>query len=699
MNNMTRAVSAEDSRNTAGVTDVVDIGAFLSLMWRRKMALISSIFLGLILGALYAYVLATPMYRSTAVVMLNNREQQIVDFESVVGNLGSDGVVINTELEVLKSSTLLGKVVDKLRLTEDAEFNPALRPPSISSRVKSYVKSKIYRNETTPPSVERQRLAAIESLRRSIEIQNVPKSVVFNISAITTEASKSTDIAKTLAQTYIVDQIEVKFEATEQATSWLSERVAELKSELESAEARLTEFRGSISFIGADNLRATETQIKQNRQRIEELNQDLRSAEVRLQNLLSGDGSQSQIDTLANPSLSDSRPQIEGLGYDQPYQQLVVRAENEIARLKSQISVLRESVTDLTIQVEEENSDSSVLQQLTREVEASRLLYEYFLGRLKETSVQQGILQADSRVISPAAEPVAAAYPKKSQVVIIFALLGGLIGSALVVIADAVKRAFRSTEELATFTGYQVYGQVVRIPEKYRKNAISYLKTRPTSVPAESIRNLRTSIMLDGSAAPPQVIMISSAYPGEGKTTVSLALAQNFAEMGKKTLLIEGDIRRRILNEYLELGKGGLVSVLTGEHNFSEVVSHHELINADVLPGDVYSSSAADIFSSPKFAELIESARNDYDVILVDTPPVLIVPDARLISQIVDASILVVKWDETDPKSVMAALKEFESVGRPVSGLVLSQVDLQGAKRYGYGYGAYGAYEASYHSS
>ena len=206
--------------------------------------------------------------------------------------------------------------------------------------------------------------------------------------------------------------------------------------------------------------------------------------------------------------------------------------------------------------------------------------------------------------------------------------------------------------------------------------------------------------MLSNVDTPPKVIMTCSALPGEGKTTVAMSLTLNFASMGKKVLLIEGDIRRRVFGQYLTTEQtDGVVSVLTGARTFDEVVTHDELVGADVLLGDKGQSNAADIFSSTRFAELLKELRGRYDTIIVDTPPVLVVPDARVIAQHVDATVFVVKWDQTQRDQVISALREFESVGKPVSGLVLNQISPRGMKRYGYGnnYGPYSAYGAKYY--
>ncbi|MFC6639635.1 CpsD/CapB family tyrosine-protein kinase [Sulfitobacter sediminilitoris] len=236
------------------------------------------------------------------------------------------------------------------------------------------------------------------------------------------------------------------------------------------------------------------------------------------------------------------------------------------------------------------------------------------------------------------------------------------------------------------------------IPARRRKNVLKYFVDKPTSAAAEAIRNLRTSVLLSNIDNPPKVIMSTSSIPQEGKTTQSMALALNLTGLGKRVLLIEGDIRRRIFSQYFELpNTNGLLSVLAGNLSLQDAVIRIDALGADVLIGEKAKTIAADIFSSERFAMLLETAREQYDYIIIDTPPVLAVPDARIIGRHVDAIIYTVKWDSTSHRQVREGLKAFEDVNLRVSGLVLGQINARGMKRYGYGdsYGAYHAYYAN----
>lgn len=689
---------------------VIDLGALLRTLWRGRLFIFATMIAGLLLGGYFAYAVATPIYRSEVVVMLNSRDQQVVNLDSVVGGLGRDLSVVNTEVEVLRSRDLLGKVVDRLDLMSDPEFNTRLRTPSRLMQAKATVNGLIGRGApvaVVPDNVSRAKLErqlVIDKLRRVVSVRNVPDSLVFQVTIASEAAQKSTLIADTLVDLYIDNQLEVKFDATEQAASWLSDRVTELQEELEVAETRAQEFSTSIDLVSPEGLEAAERQLKDLRGRTTDTESRLQAADGRLQAILAADTPAEQAEATNDARLLNMLPNIGETDvmtrFDQRAQTLELQAQQEVVRLDNQLDVLTTSLGEFEARVQKQNSDLITLQQLTREAEASRLLYEHFLARLKETSAQQGIQQADSRVLSSAVIPVVPSEPRKTFIMAVYALFGIVAGAALLLVREALSDSFRSTQELESVTGYPVVGEVPRIPPRKRKGVLDYFSEKPTSAAAEAVRNLRTSVLLSNIDQPPQVIMVSSSIPGEGKTTMSLTLAHNLAEMGRRVLLIEGDVRRRVMSSYFDTPapKEGMISVLTGKVDLANVIVPIPGAGVDVLFGEETRANAADIFASERFADLVAQVRQLYDHIIIDTPPVMVVPDARIIAQHADACLLVVRWDSTSRGLVSEALNMFESVNVQVNGLVLNNIDQRGQKRYGNGYG-YGRYGRGYYAS
>ncbi len=691
----------------------INIGALLGVLWRGKWLIVACIGVVVLIAGVYVFALAVPSYKADAVVMLDTRAEQVVDLQSVLGGLSGNSSEVTSEAEVLKSRGLMGKVVDKLNLTEDPEFNATLQPPSGLTLLKARIKGLIGADTpkgVLPPDVAaaRTRDNTITALLGHVAVRNIPLSLVFDVTVETQDPVKSAQIADTIVNLYILNQLDVKFQATEQATSWLTKRVADLQAELEQAEQKVKEFSTSTDLVDQDTLAALERQLKDLRDRVTEAKTQQTASAARLEAIDAARTRTDQAQATGDSILLGLLPKVAVedpaavQAFDQRFQMLLKRAQVDVDRTGSQIAALEKSASELETQISRQGQDLITLQQLTREADASKLLYEYFLSRLKETSAQQGIQQADSHLLSKAVVPAYPSAPRKSLIGAMSVVLGLMLGAAMVLIREARQNTFRTARDLEYGTGYTVMGQVPSLPARRRKDAVSYLASRPTSAAAEAIRNLRTSVLLSNIDRPPQVIVATSSIPGEGKTTLSLALAQNFTGLGKKVLLIEGDIRRRVFSQYLEVDrKEGLLAVLSGSNDLNDVVIHDPSIGCDVLIGEASSTNAADVFSSERFKRFLEEARNSYDQIIIDTPPVLVVPDARVIAQIADAILFVVKWDKTSKGQVEEALRMFESVGQRVSGLVLNNISQRGMKRYGYGgkYGAYSAYGRKYYNN
>ncbi len=511
----------------------------------------------------------------------------------------------------------------------------------------------------------------------------------------------------------------MKFEATQQATTWLSERVGELKVDLETAEAEVKSFTSNTNLVSVEALEGLNRQLKEARERFVNMGETRVEAEARLtllETALAGGGDAARmLEVAADPDLR--RVHARSGGGDlflTRYELLLQRARQDVSRARVQEDSLRDSVAKLNEEFERQSDDLVALQQLQREAEASRLIYEYFLGgRLKETAVQAGIQEADSRFLSHAAVPrTPPSSPRKGgRLMVLAGLVGLVLSAAAIILREVLHTGFRTAEELEAATGHTVMGgQIPRVPVRdTRAGVIRYLADKPTSAAAEAVRNLRTSVLLSNVDQPPQVIMVTSSLPGEGKTTTAIALAQNFVGMGKKVLLLEGgDIRRRVFSQYFDLDEargGGLLAVLSGDRNIDEVVQFSDQVGgADVIIGEKSTTNAADIFSSDRFRAFMQDVRGIYDVILIDTPPVLVVPDARVIAGgAADAILYVVNWNATARSQVQYGVRQFDQGGTPVTGLALSRIDPpKGMRQYGYGGrhgGAYAAYGADYYNA
>ncbi len=646
---------------------------------------------------------------------LQLRHETVVVLESVLSGVSSDQASINTEMEVIRSRALLTRLVADLDLLNDPEFNAVLRPdPGFTLDdairfVRGFLPG-VMVDAPLPKSDATIFNDVIESLGEKITMQIGRQSYVFTIAATTWDSVKSADIANSLARIYRDDQIALKVEATENAATWLSGRVSELQTELEGRQQEITTLRTASALVSAEALEALNVQSVELQGRLQAARGEYERVMLVSEAMQAAAGSDNttKVEAAADVQLEaiaaaiargDATAQPR---FDRRYEQLLLQSAAEADRVDAQVTALQVQADQLSRQFSEQSQALSRLQQLERETEATRILYETFLTRLKETTVQQGVHQADSRILSEAI-PGEQVAPRKGRILALSMILGLMMGAAIILLREFLQNTYRTGEDLERGTGMTVLGQIPRIPVKGRTETINYLMTKPTSAAAEAIRNLRTSVLLSNVDNPPKVIMSTSSIPGEGKTTQAIALAQNLAGLDKKVILIEGDIRRRTFTAYFPdaVDKGGLLSVISGKSTLEQSVYRHPEMKVDILMGERSSINAADVFSSESFQHLIERLRDLYDFVIIDTPPVLIVPDARVIGQHVDAIIYTVNWDRTTKSQVDEGLRQFRTVNLRVTGLVLSQIDPKGMKRYGYGgkYGAYSRYGQAYYDA
>ena len=693
--------------------DVIDLGAVFRTLWISKFTIISIMLLAMAVGIYQAYIGASSRYTSTAVLMLDSREEQIVDLESVIGGLSKDTTAVNTEVEVLRSRSLLGKVITELNLTADPEFNRFIRPETRSDQIKALIKEKVFLTfgqeppEDPPISETRVREGAIDLLLSAISIANIPQSLVFQVQVETSSPDKSALIADTILQTYILNQIEVKFEATEQATSWLTDRVAGLRQNLEETENKLKSFRSQTDLISPEILDARSIQLKELRDRISNTQTSLAEQTELLAKLLAAQTREEQAEISGTPQLQQLLARVDepsiARSFDERFAQVLQELRRDVSRAELQLQALTVSGEQIAAEIEDQSADLITLQQLMREAEANRLLYEHFLSRLKETSVQQGLQQADSRILSNAVVPVAPSAPRKPLIIAVSTMLGIILGIAFVLLRELRQQTYRNSTELERATGLSVVGQIPVIPSsRKRKNVIDYLRQNQTSAAAEAMRNLRTTLLMLNIENPPQVFMTCSSTPGEGKTTTALALAHSLGSVGKKVCLIEGDMRRKVFSNYMPTAvEHGLTAVLRKGVSLKDAIVKNEELGISLVLADDFVENAGDILSSSQFEEMMNELRDMFDFVVIDAPPVLVVPDAKLISQFVDTVVFLVRWDSTKQTVVSAALQELRKVGAPPIGLVLNLIRPRRMRQYGFGeeYGAYSSYGNEYYNT
>jgi capsular exopolysaccharide synthesis family protein len=335
------------------------------------------------------------------------------------------------------------------------------------------------------------------------------------------------------------------------------------------------------------------------------------------------------------------------------------------------------------------------LNELERNAESVRTLYESFLGRFKETTSEQGMEESDAQVVSRAKIPTSPSYPKKGMNAVLGLLFGMLVGTGVIFLAEALDNGIATSEDVERFFNVASLGSVPLLSSTgtTRETGLSPAESiieKPLSAFAEAFRNLRTSIIYSRVDKPIRIIAITSALPGEGKTTTAFCLGRTMAMSGSRTVVVDCDVRRRNINRRLgEEPTVGLMEVLTGAATLDEALVADRASGAWFLPLARSAFTPKDLFGGAAMNNLLIELQKRFEFVILDTAPVIPVADTRSLAPKADVVVVLARWRSTPRKAVQAAFDMLNSVGADIAGIAMTQVDMRQQAKYGYGDAGY----------
>ena len=690
--------------------DLRDIARLL----RRRLRLIIGITLATAILAVIASLLMTPLYNAESVVMLEPRSTDVVDIASVMSNLTAGSEVLRSEMDIINSRAVIDRVIMKLKLTEDEEFNPP-------AGLLSFLNPLRWFDEELPAEQkqERARTIAAESLKKRLYVNNDGRSYSIRIAIRSKSPEKAAMIANAFADEYLVDQLEAKYEATNRANAWLNERLGQLKQQVEASEKSVDDFRQKTRLIDIqEGQTIAGRQLEDINKQLTEARGETSAAEAKYrsaQSMVKSNGVESASEVLSStliqnlrekeaelrrtetelsskygplhPKMINIKAQYQDLQnkIGEEVKKIVQGLANEVDVARAKESTLERELQKLEARAGVEMKDSVTLRQLQREADANRTLYESFLNRFKQTAEQKDLQMPDSRIIARADTPVKPSFPKKSIFLLVGIMLGGVLGVILAYLVEYFDRGFRNATQLEEATGLPVIGLVPDLRDLTQKSPEDYVVEKPLSSFGEALRTVRTAIHFSNVDYPPKIVMVTSATPGEGKTTFCLSLARTLAKTGNRILLIDADLRRSrvaLASGIVEIN-GGLSSLLSGDKSFNEVVQTDPMVpSLHVIAADGKTPNAQDLLGSQQMHKVVHSVAKNYDLVIIDTPPILAVSDAAMVARIADTSIFLVQWSSVSHDLVMQALKQLKIFGCRIAGVVLTQVNLQEHAKY-----------------
>lgn len=720
--------------------DIIDLTHYFRVINRSKWRILSLALIVTLLATLIVLSM-TPIYKATSSLLIESEETNIVSIEQVYGLDASKKEYFETQYEILKSRHIAEKVVDKLDLGNNPVFTQYIdvEESSFTKDIKQSVKNVLTflpQREPTPLTEEelaQQRKELIITLfSENLSIAPVANTQVVKLSFMSESPKLAATVANTVADVYIENYLEAKFDMTSKATTWLNDSLDGLRAKLEISERKLADFYEREQLVDLDGVVGLASDELQGlSEQLLEAENRLKQTEIIYEQVQNFNGDPAELADMPavqnHPSIQNvkeaelaAESKVSELGevYG-PKHQKMISAQAELSSVKqtlinqvqslisginseyrqaeSQVNSLRVSVARAKEEFRKLTTLESKRKILQREVDTNQQLYDSFFTRLQETTEVEGFETANARILDKATVPIEPAKPKKSLILAATLILSVGMGVFVALVLDFLNSGVRSVDDVERKLGQRMMGLIPWQPHKKKEDLpLREFFDKGNHVFSEAVRTLRTSIQLLNLSGDKKVIMVTSSVPKEGKTTVSINLAFAMGQMGK-TLLIDADLRKPSVAKRFDLPgfQPGLSNLVAGTHKLDECLCNDIASNIDVITAGSSAPNPQELLLSDGFKATIDKLRQDYDHIIIDTAPTQAVSDAIIVSGACDSLLYVVKADATNEKLVSNGLERFMRVGKRIDGVVLNQVDIKKAgnsyaytgyyDQYGYG--------------
>ncbi len=699
-------------------SDEIDLGKLLGILLDAKWIILVTTFLFAIGGVAVA-LLSTPIYKADALLQIEEKSKGGIGslVGGDMGELFSQESSATTEIEIIKSRMILGDTVDKFNLTTVAEpkYLPVIGKglariagkvnqieisrytvPEYAQEMKHTLvvldaEKKTYQLVRSDEQVvlqgvagelakndgyelfvtelrshdeqeftigQRSRLEAIEWLKQNLEISERGKQTgILQLSFEGENRNQISEILNHISQTYFLQNVERNSAEAEKSLTFLKGHLPDIKNSLTTAEDTLNRFRQDNESIdlGLEAKSTLDVMVK---------------LEAQLNELTFKESEISQRFTKDHPA----------------YRSLLDKRETllkERERLNQQVQKLPKTQREVL--------------RMTRDVEVNQQIYIQLLNKVQELSIIKAGTVGNVRILDEAQSYAKPVKPKKPLIVVLATLLGGMLSVALVLVKAALHRGVENPDEIEQI-GLSVYASVPKsnlqlelankLARKKRNTDLTLLaESNPADLSIEALRGLRTSLHFAMMEAKNNVLMISGPAPGIGKSFVSTNFAAVAAKTGQKVLLIDADMRKGYLQQCFGLNwENGLSDLLSGKVTRDVAVQSTKAENLDIITRGQVPPNPSELLMHPRFKELVDWASEHYDLVIIDTPPVLAVTDPSIVGAIAGTTLMVARFGQNTVKEIDVARSRFEQAGIEVKGVILNAIEKKASSSYGYGY-------------
>jgi len=673
----------------------------------------------------------TPIYEASGTVQINKPDTSLNFQNSASFSLDYyDPTELDTEIKILQSDLLALQVIRELNLDHRSDLGGTATPappPDLAP---------------DPLQVDPARASAVlGGFKGNLRVSLSPNTRIIEVHYRSADPQMAANVVNTLMQTYVENNFKGRFESTMQASDWLQKQLVDMQMKVETSQEKLVRYQKEHEILGIDE-KQNITTVK-----LDELNKALTAAESERMDkeafyrmveagdpgaiassaggLDSGPGSQSDSQLLENLRTRQAEIKIQAADLNTqfgPSYPKLAQLNNQLKEIDSQIqaemkkivskvrgtymtalqreNMLRDALEKQKQEANKLNESAIEYNLLKRDSETYRTLYEGLLQKLKEAGVSAGLKSNNFRIVDGARPPSAPIEPNIPRNLGFAIVLGLASGVGLAFLLEGLDNTVRTTEQAQMISGLAPLGMIPlgskfaregsnpkRLVIASSKEAVELItQVRPQSQMAESYRALRTSLLLSNLGAPPKVIMVTSALPQEGKTTTSINTAVVLAQKGVRVLLVDADLRRPSIHKTLGMGpRSGLSNVLTGSATLEQAITTTAILpNLYVLPAGTPPPNPAELLASSNMKDVLSQLREQYDHIVIDTPPSLSVTDAVVLSQRADAVVLVIRSGQTTKQALRRSRDILVRVNAKVVGVLLNAVDLTSPDYYYY---------------
>jgi len=725
----------------------IDLRDYLRVILKRRWTILTVFAVIVTTVAIHTYT-ATPVYQATTRLIIEKENPNVVSIEEVMAIDSSGTDYYQTQYKIIESRTVAREVIKRLHLEDSEEFFPKPKDDFISNLKRSIretvrewkdsIKSLIRtdKDETPGATEEYDRDSSLVSdFISRIGVSPIRNSRLLDLSFEAKDPVLAAKIVNTLARAYIDQNLEIKLRAVQDAVKWLHQRIDEEREKVETAEQALLKYKekyGIITDFTSDTEQVTAQKLAQLNAQVVEAESKRVEAETRYQQALSLKGSPDMLDSIPEVLENELIRQIKKMEvelykrmselskkYGKQHPRMVAieselktlekRKSKEIRRvinsLKNQYRVALARENSLKASFAKQKRESLDLNQkaieysvLNREVVSARDMYDLLIKRFKETTLTEDMRTGNIRVIDRAEVPRSPVKPKKKLNLLLAVIVGLVAGTGLAFFFEYLDNTIKIPEDLKQHIKIPYLGPVPLIEFESdgkaqaggdRPQELVCLHS-PKSIASESFRGIRTNILFSSAGSAPQVILMTSPGPGEGKTITTANLAITMAQAGSKVVLIDCDLRRPKIHHLFGVSRArGLTNLLVGRDGIEKTVVHTRIPNLDLFVSGPLPPNPSEMLGSARMGALIKELRKRYTRILIDSPPITAVTDAMVLSRYADGVVVVIRAGDTVREVAKNGVQQLRAVGAHILGGILNAVDIGRDKYYYYYYYQY----------